>query len=186
MMCRTGRKTVMGTCLDLENCGLENREKARFCARCGIPLRGAFLQGRYEIQKLIGKDRVTVTLEAIDRHTGQTVMVRALIPGESNVEERESFLQDAELALSFSARVTDTGSIRVTDYGQDGPIAFLVKSEMQTQTRERHSSAPRIVARVGNDVFQNPQAQRAGDEEMATQLRIAIPDTARSNSPPLK
>src|SRR5689334_5931899 len=31
-------ETIMGQCLDLDGCGFHNREKARFCARCGIPL----------------------------------------------------------------------------------------------------------------------------------------------------
>ncbi len=171
----------MGMCLDLKNCGLENREKARFCAQCGIPLRGTSLQGRYEIQNLISKDRGTVTLEAIDRHSDQIVMVRALIPRESSTEERENFLQDAELALSFSARISDTGSIRVTDYGQDGPIAFLVKSELQTSTRGQHSPGSHIVTRVGSDVFQRPQLSPQGvDEDMATQLRIVVPNISRN------
>ena len=116
----------MGKCLD-RSCGHNNRDKARFCANCGIPLRGAFLLGRYEIYDLTGKDRGTVTLQALDRHHGKTVTIRALVPREVNEQEREDFLQDAELAVSLSARVSDPASIRVIDYGQDGPVTFLVK-----------------------------------------------------------
>ncbi len=67
-------------CLDIVDCGFENRDKARFCAICGIPLQGALVQGRYEIQALHDRDRTTVTLDAIDRHTGQRVILRALRP----------------------------------------------------------------------------------------------------------
>src|SRR6202022_3191334 len=116
-------------------------------ARCGIPLHGAFLQGRYEILGLISKDRETATLEATDHHGGQAVTVRALIPKGSNVQAREEFLQDAELAQSLSARVSDPGSIRVTDYGQDGPVAFLVKTELLLTTQEPRPLQPHIVAR---------------------------------------
>src|SRR6266568_1341344 len=118
----------MGKCLDRDNCGLENRDNALFCARCGIPLRGTFLHGRYEIQNLSGRDQGTVTMQAIDRHYNRRVTIRALVPLETNARERKDFLQDAELAASLSSHVNEPGSIYVTDYGQDGPLAFLVKS----------------------------------------------------------
>src|SRR5579863_4731712 len=92
----------MGMCLDIEDCSFQNRERARFCARCGIPLQGTLVQGRYEIQLLMSKDQKTVTLQAIDRHGRQSVIVRALLPKKAGAAERESFLQDAELAASFS------------------------------------------------------------------------------------
>ena len=57
----------MGMCLDNDDCLFQNLDKARFCAKCGIPLQGSLLQGRFEIQGLIGKDRSTITLNAIDR-----------------------------------------------------------------------------------------------------------------------
>src|SRR5438067_819306 len=135
----------MGMCLDVASCSFENREKARFCARCGIPLRGTFLLGRYEIHELVSKDRGTATLHAIDRHTELLVTVRALIPEVTNDKEREEFLQDAELAKSLSSRINEAGSIRVTDFGQDGPVVFLVKSEF---TGRQEPARPRIIARV--------------------------------------
>ena len=105
-------------CLDTEDCQFQNRDGARFCARCGIPLRGTLVQGRYEIQALTNKDRSTITLRAIDRHEGHPVTVRALLPKETYEEERESFLLDAELARSLSSRIPEPGSIHVTDYGR--------------------------------------------------------------------
>src|SRR5450631_1323710 len=129
-MCRTGRTTAMGLCLDVEHCGYENRENARFCARCGFPLKGTFLQERYEIQNLINQDRNIITLDAYDHDNNQPVTVRAIVPQRTTLQERENFLQDAELARSLSARITDPNSIRVIDYGQDGPLAFLVKTEL--------------------------------------------------------
>ena len=88
----------MGQCLDVDGCGFHNREQARFCAQCGIPLRGAFLQGRYEVQSILNKERGTVTLQALDRHGDFPVTVRALIPKDTTSKERENFLQDAEWA----------------------------------------------------------------------------------------
>ena len=107
----------MGQCLDVQGCGFSNREKARFCARCGIPTEHAFLQGRYEIQGLVHIDRDTVTLRAVDTHNGLLVTVRALIPKTTTEDERDEFLQDAELAKAFSITVQDSDSIRVIDYG---------------------------------------------------------------------
>src|SRR5947207_1343493 len=116
-------------CLDTEGCNFLNLENARFCARCGIPLQGTLVQGRYEVQVLTGKDHSTVMLHAIDRHNGHGVTLRVLRPRQTTQAERENFLQDAELALSLSSHTQEPGSIYVTDFGQDGPVAFLVKSE---------------------------------------------------------
>jgi len=123
----------MGMCLDIEDCGFQNREKARFCAQCGIPLRGTLVHGRYDIVELTAKDRITASLNALDRHERRPVTVRVLLPKKASVEERETFLQDADLAVSLSSRMHDPGSIHVTDYGQDGPIAFLVKSVYEAE-----------------------------------------------------
>src|SRR5437660_12206050 len=120
----------MGICLDSEVCSFQNLDKARFCAKCGIPLQGSLLQGRYEIQALISKDRSTITLSALDRKEEAYVTIRALQPNVTSVEQRDIFLQDAELAFALSGRINETGSIRVIEYGQDGPITFLVKSEV--------------------------------------------------------
>src|SRR5690348_7034933 len=123
----------MAICLDREECDFQNRDKARFCARCGIPTRGSLLSGRYEVQELISKDRKNVTLRAIDHHRGLPVTVRALLPTKASENECEEFLQDAELAASLSHNIHDAGSIRVIDYGQDGPMVFLVKSAFEAE-----------------------------------------------------
>src|SRR5579884_2683742 len=129
----------MIACLDSSECSYQNLETARFCAHCGIPLQGTFLQGRYEIHALIGKDRHTVTLQALDRQSNLPVIIRALLPRKSTARERENFLQDAELALALSSNLHEPESIRVIDYGQDGPLAFLVKSEnMPAHNHPRH------------------------------------------------
>src|SRR5487761_220210 len=139
-------------CLDTDSCHFQNRERARFCAQCGIPLQGTLVQGRYEIQLLMSKDQKTVTLQAIDRHGGQSVIVRALLPKKADAEERERFLQDAELAASFSDRMQEPGSIRVTDYGQDGPLTFLVKCEYKpgTSSVDPQAIRPHMTVRVAD------------------------------------
>src|SRR5579875_1189686 len=143
----------MGGCLDAEGCGYQNPDKVRFCARCGIPTRGSFLLGRYEIMDLLSRDRQTVTLQALDHHRGLPVMVRVLRPRETTEQEREEFLQEAELAMSLSSRVHEPGSIRVTDYGQDGPVAFLVKTEFDPARQPARQFRPHMTVRVGSNLL---------------------------------
>ncbi len=166
----------MGKCLDLDGCGFENRDRARFCAHCGIPTKGSFLQGRYEIRALTGKEPNIVTLQAIDRHGGQPVIVRALLPREASTQDREDFLQDAELAASVSERIRETGSICVTDYGQDGPVAFLAKKEF-TGT-EQHMKNVRMVTRISGHLFasSSPEVQvhNENNTEITAQVRRAV------------
>src|SRR5207247_10788907 len=164
----------MAICLDREECNFENRDKARFCVRCGMPTRGALLNGRYEVQELVSKDRHNVTLCAIDDHRGLPVTVRALLSQQSNAKEREEFLQDAELAASLSHNIHDAGSSRGIDYGQDGPVAFLVKSAAEDVRPARK----RMTVRVNSDVFELPQLSRGtngwDDKDVPTQIMPAM------------
>src|ERR1700686_3083555 len=158
----------MVMCLDTVDCRYQNREKSRFCANCGIPVQGALLQGRYEIQSLLGKDHSTITLQANDLHQEIPVTVRALLPHETTDRERENFLQDAELALALSKQVYEPGSIRVIDYGQDGPLAFLVKTDLTMEAAEQHASRPPMTMRVEHESIDDMQASwpAADDSDM--------------------
>src|SRR5450755_1386671 len=153
---RKGKMTPMGMlCLDTEGCNFQNRDKARFCAQCGIPLQGTLLQGRYEILSFMGKDRATVTFNAHDRYEDRPVTIRALRPALTSAAEQESFLQDADMAVSLSHRIQEPGSIHVTDYGQDGPIAFLVKAEFSAHSllTDLNPFKQRMAVHVGSDAF---------------------------------
>ncbi|HEX4716515.1 MAG TPA: hypothetical protein VH164_16475, partial [Ktedonobacteraceae bacterium] len=134
----------MALCLDTEECLHENQDINRFCASCGIPLAGSVLQGRYEIHTLRAGDRASVTLNATDRSTGKTVTVRALRPNRIRPEDRADFLQDAELALTFSSTMREPGTICVTDFGEDGPVAFLVKTLIEEQPAEVPPARSRV------------------------------------------
>jgi len=115
-------------------------------------------------------------LQAIDRHGGLPVIVRALIPREASMQDREDFLQDAELAASVSERIREAGSICVTDYGQDGPVAFLAKKEFTGI--EQHMKNFRMVTRISRNLLasSSPAVQVQNEnntEEVATHVRIA-------------
>src|SRR5256714_10900541 len=154
----------MGMCLDIEDCAFQNLDKARFCAKCGIPLQGSLLQRRYQIQGLIAKDRSTIALSAIDRQEELSVTVRALQPNITSAEERDIFLQDAELAFALSGRINETGSIRVIEYGQDGPITFLVKSEIPISVANEAVSLAPIKHDTRQDLAHNGQMSLMQDD----------------------
>src|SRR5258708_31037795 len=123
---------------------------------------------------MVSKDHRTVTLHAIDRHQGLPVTVRALIPNKNSAEARQIFLQDAELAVAFSNGINEAGSIRVTDYGQDGPVVFLVKSELNSSMTD--PARPRMTVRIGSDVFEPAQlADDKLEDDMQTELRPVAP-----------
>src|SRR5437588_4019715 len=173
-------------CVDAADCQFQNRDKARTCPGSGIPRRGTLVQGRYEIQELAVKDRATVTLHAVDQLEGHAVTVRVLLPRQSSETERKSFLQDGEFAKALSSNMQEPGSIYVTDYGQDGPVAFLVKSEFSPDgpQLDEHPLKPQMIARVEGNVFpinpptpsvpveKQPDTSLEDDDEMPTQWRL--------------
>src|ERR1700674_1185534 len=169
----------MVMCLDILDCRYQNREKSRFCASCGIAVRGALLQGRYEVQSLLTKNRSTVTLQGNDLHQEIPVTIRALLPNESSDKEREDFLQDAELAMMLSKQVHEPGSVRVIDYGEDGTLAFLVKTEIDEENTEKLLSRPRMTVRVERESHDyTPSSPLDADEysgDVLTELRPAVP-----------
>src|SRR2546429_828437 len=89
-------------CLDTEGCNYLNRENARFCTRCGIPLQGTLVQGRYEVQAFTSNDHSTVTLRATDRHNDQGVTLRVLRRRQRAQAERERCRGGGGVALSLS------------------------------------------------------------------------------------
>ena len=165
----------MVMCLNTIDCNYQNREKSRFCANCGIPVQGALLLGRYEMQALAGKDRSMITMHANDRHYGVPVTIRALLPQNTTEQERNTFLQDAELAVALSKQVHEPGSIRVIDYGQDGPIAFLVKSDLDEEANEKQSVRPRMSVRVDRSDPAQYSSLDADDDDLLTEVRPAVP-----------
>src|SRR5438270_701335 len=163
----------MVMCLNTIDFNYQNREKSRFCANCGIPVQGALLLGRYEIQALAGKDRSMITIHANDRHYGVPVTIRALLPQNTTEQERNTFLQDAELAVALSKQVHEPDSIRVIDYGQDGPIAFLVKSDLDEEANEKQSARQRMTVRVERS---DPTQYSSLDaDDILTEVRPAVP-----------
>src|ERR1700730_12924237 len=176
----------MVMCLDIIDCRYENREKSRFCASCGVPVRGALLQGRYELQSLLTKNRSTVTLQARDLHQEIPVTIRVLLPHEASDQEREDFLQDAELAMMLSKQVHEPGSVRVIDYGEDGPLAFLVKTDLDEEITEKHLSRPRMTVRVEHESYgyalSSKHTAYEDDGDVLTELRPVIPLTAQHDN----
>jgi len=167
----------MVMCLDTDECQHANQATDRFCAQCGLPIVGSLLQGRYLIQNLSAKDRMTVTLLAKDRHTSKEVTVRVLRPLRARPEDRADFLQDAELALSFSSTMQEPGSICVTDFGEDGPAVFLVKSVVEEQP-------PRLPATPPMGGYTDNEAFGAGPFPYSAVAAQPAPGAIKSTPPP--
>jgi len=171
----------MVMCLDTAECRHENQRGERFCANCGLPIVGSILQNRYEIHMLQAKDRNSVTLSAFDRLLSKPVIVRVLRPYKTQPEEREDFLQEAEMARIFSSTVREPGSVRVTDFGEDGPVAFLVKMVLEEPAPQKPSERSRVVVGGTTDDFTASSApspapaQFASSAPVMTKARQFIP-----------
>src|SRR5260370_21269477 len=126
-----------------------------------------------------------ITMQANDRHYGIPVTIRALLPHNTGTQERETFLQDAELAVTLSKQLYEPGSIRVIDYGLDGPIAFLVKTDLDEGAGERQSARPRMTVRVENEVFDQAQFSglNADDDDILTEVRPVVAMASNREKP---
>jgi len=107
-------------CLDPGCRYRENPDDAAVC-RCGLLLPAAKLAGRYQVERLIGLGDVSVVYQARDLRLKRPVALKAL-RALANESARARFINEAELA----AALDHANILAVLDFGQDGPIAYLV------------------------------------------------------------
>ncbi|HLV98954.1 MAG TPA: protein kinase [Ktedonobacterales bacterium] len=108
----------------------ENPADAIVC-RCGLLLPGARVAGRYQVERLIGRGDVSVVYQARDLRLKRPVALKAL-RALSNEQARARFINEAELA----AALDHINILAVLDFGQDGPITYLVMPLMAGGTLE--------------------------------------------------
>lgn len=108
----------------------ENPEDATVC-RCGLVLPSAKVAGRYQVERLIGRGDVSVVYQARDLRLKRPVALKAL-RALSNEQARARFINEAELA----AALDHVNILAVLDFGQDGPITYLVMPLMTGGTLE--------------------------------------------------
>ncbi len=117
-------------CLDPSCPYGDNPADAVMC-RCGLLLPGAALSGRYRVERLIGRGDVSVVYQARDLRLKRDVALKVLRPS-ANDQARARFINEAELA----AALDHANILTVLDFGQDGPIAYLVMPLMTGGTLE--------------------------------------------------
>jgi serine/threonine protein kinase len=108
----------------------ENPADATVC-RCGLVLPSAKVAGRYQVERLIGRGDVSVVYQARDLRLKRPVALKAL-RAFSNEQARARFINEAELA----AALDHVHILAVLDFGQDGPITYLVMPLMAGGTLE--------------------------------------------------
>ncbi len=130
------------------NCGSVLPAASRFCLKCGAPARppaglrrgpdglllpGAILEGRYRIERLLGKGGFAVVYLAHDTsHQDRPCAVKELTG--NSPEEQRQFEREASLLYSLS----HPRLVRVTDYFQtDAGDMFLVMDYIPGQDLEQ-------------------------------------------------
>ena len=108
----------------------ENPADAVVC-RCGLLLPSAKVAGRYQVERVIGRGDVSVVYQARDLRLKRLVALKAL-RAFSNEQARARFINEAELA----AALDHVNILAVLDFGQDGPISYLVMPLMAGGTLE--------------------------------------------------
>lgn len=108
----------------------ENPNDAAVC-RCGLLLPVAKVAGRYQVERLIGLGDVSVVYQARDLRLKRPVALKALRAA-ANEQARARFINEAELA----AALDHANILAVLDFGQDGPISYLVMPLMTGGTLE--------------------------------------------------
>ncbi len=108
----------------------ENPADAMVC-RCGLLLPSAKVAGRYQVERLIGRGDVSMVYQARDLRLKRPVALKALRTL-ANEQARARFINEAELA----AALDHANILAVLDFGQDGPITYLVMPLMTGGTLE--------------------------------------------------
>ncbi len=123
-------KSACMRCLD-PGCRYGENPAGALVCRCGLLLPSAKLAGRYQVERLIGRGELSVVYQARDLRLKRPVALKAL-RAFSNEQARARFINEAELA----AALDHANILAVLDFGQDGPITYLVMPLMTGGTLE--------------------------------------------------
>jgi len=165
-------------------CGVENREDARFCSRCGAALQrplgtdplpaNAVLQNRYRIIKMVGGGGMANVYQAEDmRFPGKTWAVKEmreeLLPVTDRLPAIQAFTREAELL----ARLEHPTLPRVIDHFSEGGRHYLAMEYLEGQTLQQR------IAKARNRPFKEQEVI-----EWAIQICDAL-DYLHSQDPPI-
>ena len=139
-------------------CGAEIADGAAVCPACSAPLPaivpGTLLDGRYEIQALLGAGALGRVYRALDRTLNETVAVKVLHPERTRSEEiRRRFRNEIKLAR----RVRHVNVCAIHEYGEDGPLQYVAMelvdgADLQHVLRENGPLPPSEVFEVAIQV----------------------------------
>jgi predicted Ser/Thr protein kinase len=109
------------------HCGAENDHANLSCGVCGQPLGvlapGQVLAGRFEILNRIGAGGMGVVYKAHDRELDEVVALKVL---RSDLAHSEEMARRFRSEIKLARRVRDPHVCGIHEYGQDGPLRFIV------------------------------------------------------------
>ncbi len=88
------------------------------------PKPGWILDGRYQLEEVIGEGGMAVVWRARHLHLDQSVAIKFLKDGDE--EQRERFLREAKVAAAIQHRHV----VQILDFGVSGPWAFMVMEHL--------------------------------------------------------
>lgn len=151
-----------------DKCGAENRDEAVFCSRCGTNLDngpgpvkdkpgdyaerfGAFVSGRYLIDREIGRGGMAIVYLATDKNLGRKVALK-LLPEELARDGSFTgrFLHEARI----SAKLSHPNIVPIHDVYHDGgftyySMAFVDGVSLDRIIRKNKHLTPRMIERLG-------------------------------------
>jgi hypothetical protein len=115
---------------------VSGRREAATQAEESTPHPGQVIGGRYELVRVLGRGSMGAVWLAHDRALGEPVALKMLAPTEGTGLEGGSttadrFRFEAQVAARLSRKTHHI--VRVTDYGQEGPRAYLVMELLEGQ-----------------------------------------------------
>jgi hypothetical protein len=146
------------------SCGAENDESAATCVRCGRSLSGlapgSLLESRYEILEPLGQGGMGVVYKAHDRELDETVALKVLRP---DLVSSSDMAQRFRSEIKLARRVRHRNVCGIHEYGQDGPLRFIVMEfvegvDVRRVVKQRGALPPEQAVDVARQVAEGLQA----------------------------
>ncbi len=149
-------------------CSADNKDKARFCVKCGVPLRrlrgrGTILQGRYRLEQVLGCGGMGAVYLATDLRLNTKVAIKENL--DPSPESQQQFTTEASILAKLRhpnlPRVQDFfvaegRQYLVMDYIAGESLEDLVKKRGPLQPQEAIKWMEQVMEAVGYLHSQNP------------------------------
>ncbi|MCS7191774.1 MAG: protein kinase [Armatimonadetes bacterium] len=116
-------------------CSIDNKDTARFCIKCGAPLRklrgqGTILQGRYRLEKVLGCGGMGAVYLATDLRLNTKVAVKENL--DASPESQQQFATEANIL----SKLRHSNLPRVQDFFEDNGRQYLVMDYIAGESLE--------------------------------------------------